>query len=140
MAESGLRYARFGPTVLLGVRVLDFVSRVAQPLNQLHNLVRTHNYGVVVILHRVGLDDVNLAPDNLNYQLLCGLSHKNKMKIEIQTTELGIEYRCNEPFLRGLAHTLGEALDALKRIKEPTSSATTPNAKGELPSPDHDVQ
>ncbi|MGH8498118.1 MAG: hypothetical protein ACRERV_04825 [Methylococcales bacterium] len=43
------------------------------------------------------------------------------MKIEIETTELGSEYRCDELLIRGLAHTLSEVLDDLNRIKEPTA-------------------
>ena len=51
------------------------------------------------------------------------------MNITIQTTELGIEYKCDEPFLRGLAHTLDEALERLKKIVTPTALATPPNVE-----------
>ncbi|MGH8498117.1 MAG: hypothetical protein ACRERV_04820 [Methylococcales bacterium] len=55
----------------LGVRVLDFVSRISKPFKQLNHLVWTHNNEVVVIPHRVWLLDVNFLPDNLNDNLLC---------------------------------------------------------------------
>lgn len=37
------------------------------------------------------------------------------MKVTIETTDLGIVYAVDKPFLRGLAHRLDEALDELRK-------------------------